>query len=128
MVRDPEIPVGAISRQISFLIASSIKFTAAGGSGHYRIPRQRVKDQIKAYRELQRTLVEAESSSKRDVLNLDGPKFRFVFTEIIKFFGKALKDAGTDQHVAQNIMLQFGDLVKANDDNLRRDLNKIYGR
>jgi hypothetical protein len=44
---------------------------------------------------------------------------------LLYFFERALKDAGVDLQLAHNIMLQFGDLVKANEDNLRRELSRI---
>lgn len=43
-----------------------------------------------AYRELQKTLTESETLSKKDVLNLDGLKFKFVFVELIGLFRRAL--------------------------------------
>jgi hypothetical protein len=90
-----------------------------------RRPRHELNDEIKAYRELQRSLIEGEALSTKDILNLDGPKFTFVFKKIIALFQQALKDAGVDDQLRHNIMLQFGDLVKVNEENLRRELNTV---
>jgi hypothetical protein len=83
-------------------------------------------DEIKAYRELQRTLTESDALSNKDTLNLDGPKFKFVFTEIIALFQQALKGAGVDDQLAHNVVLQFRDLVKMNEENLRRIYNYAF--
>ncbi len=66
-----------------------------------------------------------QSLASRDTLNLDGPKFQFVFAEILKLFRTALREAAVDDLLAQNVMLQFGDLVRASDDDMRREMNKI---
>lgn len=74
------------------------------------------------------TLVEGESLSKRDLLNLEGPKFKFVFAKLVLLFQQALTDAGTNSFQAQGVMAQFGDLLSAHDEVLRRELNRIEQR
>ena len=68
-------------------------------------------------------LAPAVASEPACILNLDGPKFKFVFGEMIGFFQQALKGAGVDDQLAHNVLLQFGDLVKMNEENLRRELS-----
>ena len=51
--------------------------------------------------------------------------FSLYFKTIVEFFRKAMKEAGVDDSLAQRVMLQFGDLIKTNDEQLRRDMNKI---
>jgi hypothetical protein len=48
--------------------------------------RNDLNDQVKAYQELQRTLMETDSLSSRDATDLSGPKFKFVLTEITEMF------------------------------------------
>jgi hypothetical protein len=43
----------------------------------------------------------------------------------VMLFQEALKDSGVDAGLAKNVMLQFGDLIKANGEGLRRNLNQI---
>jgi hypothetical protein len=69
--------------------------------------------------------VEGEGLSKQDLLNLEGPKFKFIFGKIIHLFRQALLDAGTESFQAQGVMVQFGDLLSAHDEALRRELNRI---
>ena len=125
MLADPEVPIADISRAIALEIARVIEKMTEDRPLRHRRPRRQLNDEIKAYRELQRSLIESEVLCTKDTINLDGPQFKFVFREIIGLFERALKDAGVDHQLAHNIMLQFGDLVKANEDNLRRELSKI---
>jgi hypothetical protein len=80
---------------------------------------------MKALRELQRTLMEAEVLSRRDLLDLDGPKFTFLLAEIVRLFEQALMDAGIDGSHAQSVMVRFDDLLEENGKNLRRELSLI---
>jgi hypothetical protein len=128
MIADPEVALADISRLIALEIVEVVRNMARNqkdplARGTYT--QKELTDQIKALRELQRTLTESDSLSKKDVLNMDGPKFKFLFTELIRLFRLALKDSGTDEDLARNVMLQFGDLVKSHDEGIRRDLNKI---
>lgn len=125
MLADPEVPIANIGRAVALEIASVIKKMTEDRPPRHRRPRRHFNDEIKAYRELQRTLTESDALSNKDTLNLDGPKFKFVFTEIVGLFHQALKEAGVDHQLVQNIMLQFGDLVKVNEENLRKELNAV---
>ncbi len=71
--------------------------------------------------------MEGEALTKRDVLDLDGPKFKFARAEIVRLFERALMDAGIDGSHAQSVMVRFDDLRTENDEALRRDLNVIGG-
>jgi hypothetical protein len=91
----------------------------------HRGPQVDLTSRMKALRELQRTLMESEGLSKRDALDLDGPKFKLVLSESIRLFERALMDGGIDGSHAQSVMVRFADLLKENDETLRRDLNMI---
>lgn len=126
MIADPDSMLSDIMRLIALEMAKVMKkMTVDDPLARGNTSQRDLNDQVKAYRELQRTLTESDTLSKKDTLNLDGPKFRFVFMEIIRLFKKSLGDAGVKDELVQNIMLQFGDLVKSNDESLRRELNKI---
>jgi hypothetical protein len=128
MIADPESPLADITRLIALEIAGVMKKMSGIGDDVLArgVTSQRdLNDQVKAWRDLQKTLTEADALSKKDVLNLDGPKFKFVFGELVRLYRQSLKDAGLQQELSQNIMLQFGDLVKANDEQIRRELSRI---
>jgi hypothetical protein len=115
-------------RLIAIQIAGILVAMADDGPIRRQASQRYLNDQLKVYRELQRTLTESDALSTRDTLDLDGPKFKFIFTELIRLFRQALTDAGTPEPLAQNAMLQFGDLVKANDERLRIEMNKVGSR
>ncbi|MGH9587953.1 MAG: hypothetical protein ACRD3F_13445 [Acidobacteriaceae bacterium] len=128
MIGDRDVPFADISRRIALQIAGLIKVMVGDGADRpvrRRVSHRDLNDQIKAHRELQKTLTESETLSKKDVLNLDGPKFQYVFTEIIGWFRRSLTQAGIEEALARNVLLQFGDLVKANDERIRHELGKI---
>lgn len=123
MIADFEVPICDISRSIALEIFGIIRQMTEDVPRQRGVSQRDLNDRVKALRELQKSLTEGDALSKRDILNLDGPKFTYAFTEIIGWFKKALRDAGVEEPMTQNIMLQFGDLVKANDESLRRELN-----
>jgi len=69
--------------------------------------------------------MESEVLSKRDQLNLDGCKFKFVLREIVRLFKQALMDAGADRFQVESIMVRVDNVLKENDEALRRDLDLI---
>lgn len=126
MVSDPDAQLADISRQIALEIAFVIALMSSNDPA-YRKGRsfRDLNDHVKALRELQKTLTESDSLSRRDVLNLDGPKFQFVLRKLLELFKKALKDANVEDSLAKSVMLHVGDSLKENDENIRRELNKI---
>jgi hypothetical protein len=126
MVADRNEPVYAIARKIATEIAATIKgMMSPVGRFQRRLRQVHFTNRMKALRELRMTLVEGEGLSKQDLLNLEGPKFKFIFGKIIHLFRQALLDAGTESFQAQGVMVQFGDLLSAHDEALRRELNRI---
>jgi len=108
MIADRRVPVWTISRKIAGEMADMIKQAKAPVRPFQRRrPQVDPNSQMKALRELQKTLVETEGLSKKDLRDLDGPKFKFVFGEIIRLFQQALKDAGTDRFQAVSVMIRF---------------------
>jgi hypothetical protein len=124
MISDRNAPVWTISRVIAREMATTIK-QAKTPVRPFQRQQVDLNSRMKGLRELQRTLLESEGLSKRDQLDLDGPKFRFVFAEIIRLFGQSLMDAGADRFQVESIMVRFDNLLKENDETLRRDLNMI---
>ena len=124
MIADRRSPVWAISRAIAREMATTIKPAKAPVKPFQR-PQVDLNNRMKGLRELQRTLMESEGLSKRDALDLDGPKFKFVRAEIVRLFKQALIDAGADRFQVDSVMGRVDNLLKENDETLRRDLNMI---
>lgn len=62
-----------------------------------------------------------DATSNRDVLNLDGPKFKYFFAEIKKVFEGSLKKAlgSGSGHLVQDIMSRFDEIMAQGDQELR---------
>jgi hypothetical protein len=112
------IEIAKTTRDLSKLVGNGADPTLAWKSKFYA-------EHVKALRELSKQLTETDVLSKKDVLNLDGPKFLFVMTEISTLYKKALKEAGCEPALVENTMRHFADLVSVATDQLRRDVEKI---
>jgi hypothetical protein len=109
MIGDQNAPVGAIGRLIAGGIVDVYRRMRPAGRPAIKplLTQQQLNDQIRAYRQVQRTLTESEARSKRDDVNMDGPKFKFVYGEIVNLFERALRDARVADEAAQKILLHF---------------------
>jgi hypothetical protein len=126
MIADRHAPIWMISRRIAREMANTIKHSKMPVKPfQHRGPQVELNSRMKALRNLQRTLMESEGLSKRDQLDLDGPKFRFFLAEIVRLFEQALRDAGADRIQVERVMARFDALLEENDETLRRDLNMI---
>ena len=126
MIADRNLPTWITSRRICGEMAATIRqLQMPVGFLKRRNTQTHLNNRMKALRELQRTLVENEVRSTGDVLDPDGRKFKSVFGEILELFQQALRDAGVDDLQAQNIMVCFGDLRRASEAALRREVAQI---
>jgi len=127
MIADRNQPVWITSRKICGEMAATIRQLQmpVGHCQRHVAAKTKLKSRMRALRELQRTLLENEASSTRDVLDQDGCKLKFVVGEILRLFQQALRDAGVDDLQAQNIMVYFGDLRRASEAALRREVAQI---
>jgi hypothetical protein len=132
-IHDPNYPLAEVNR----LIAIEIGFIAQEMSNlHGDIKRgdytnafnQRSYDQrVKAMQALEKSLTSADILRNRDILNFDGPKFVYVFGEVVEMFKKACQDAlGRDgETMVQSIMKHYRDAVAMREAELRRQTEKI---
>jgi len=83
--------------------------------------------QVTALCALQKLVQKVNASSKHDVLNFDGPKFQFVFARLVSLFKQAVEQALGKGHEtwSQSVMMHFRDLVAINEQNLRRETERI---
>jgi hypothetical protein len=123
---DPNMPIGETSRLITIEIASVYaEMTQIEEDPTNRMKMKSLHDQARLLRELQKSLTESDILSKKDILSIDGPKFQFVFLEIMGYFKTAIKEAGFDEAASTNIIRQFEDIVRINEEKLRKDVDKI---
>jgi hypothetical protein len=125
-MNDASYPVHELSRLISLEIVSiAQEMSECENDPSLQFKMKGYNDQIKGLRELAKSISETDILSKRDILNFDGEKFKFVFTEIVNAFKKAVKEAGAGDSLQNNIMKHFADIMRMKETDLRRDTAKI---
>jgi hypothetical protein len=90
--------------------------------------RATARAEINALKALNAQVVSAARAEVReDVLNLDGPKFKFVLTSMIKLFEEASRQAlGKDkEHLVDSIMRHYRDLVAMHEPEIRATIAKM---
>lgn len=124
LIANPEKPVSEINRIIAgeIAVATGSISTLEQASG-YKL--KFLTEQVKALRELSKTLSESEVLSKKDVLNFDGPKFQFVFQELIGAFRKAAKDSGLTEDQINSLLRNFRDIMAQKEPELRKQTEKV---
>lgn len=124
MIEDPNKPVSEINRIIAgeIAICTGTISTLQQANG-YKL--KFLTENVKALRELSKTLSESEVLSKKDSLNFDGPKFQFVFQELIGIFRKAAKDTGLTEDQTNSLLRNFRDQMAQKEPELRKQTDKI---
>jgi len=123
-INDPQKPVSDISRMIAGELASvTTQMAELNQTDGYKI--KFLSERIKALRELSKTLADSETLSKKDILNFDGPKFQYVFQEIIACFKKAMKETGLPETSANEVLRNFRDVMAMKEIDLRRQTDKV---
>ena len=98
------------------------------GTGGLETLRLKVHEQqLRALRELGKQLNDADSLSKRDFLNFDGPKFAFVLATIVDLFDKSMKEAGLGDDMRNSIMKHYRDKMTIAEAQIRKDTMKMEG-
>jgi hypothetical protein len=83
---------------------------------------------IKALRELRHSIMDTELLRKRaDVINWEGEAIKHVVDRLIGWFVEALKEAGLNEAERNNVMLNYRDLARLNEDQLRRETEARRG-
>ena len=124
LIEDPLKPVSDINRIIAQEIASVTgEMALLTQTNAYKLTI--LKEQVRALRELAKTLVENEVLSKKDILNFDGPKFQYVFQEITSSFKKSMKDSGITKASTNEVLRNFRDIMAAKEVELRKATERV---
>ena len=124
MIGDPLKPVSDINRIIAGELASVVEeMSNLPAEKSYKLGV--LKEQVKALRELAKTLAENEVLSKKDILNFDGPKFQFVFQEITSNFKKAMKESGILEAQTNEVLRNFRDIMASKEFELRKATDRV---
>ena len=115
-----ETDLGGAMRMVAVEIATTFS------SMDYRIlGTKAVNDRIKNLRELSKQIQESAEMSNRDILNFDGPKFQFVFREMVVSFRASILKAGIPADTADHILRVFREEFLTREADLRRDTAKV---
>ena len=124
MINDPNKPVAEINRVIAGEIAAATgDITTLSQASGYKL--KFLTERVRSLRELSKTLSEVEVLSKKDILNFDGPKFQFVFQEIISCIRKAAKDTGFLDDQINALLRSFRDTIAQREPELRKQTEKV---
>ena len=126
-----EDPNAAVAEKIH-LIAIEIAGIAQGMQRNEEIgtPGSQSKspvEQVKVLRLLSRTLVESYVPDARDALDMNGPKFHFVFSKILDCFKDALMQATQKplkDALNRSILKEFADLIRERQADIQREVDK----
>jgi hypothetical protein len=124
MVEDPSTPIPQISRIISLELVACISEMSTPNVARLT-PQKELEARVKALRELQKTLTEGEILSKRDTLDLSGPKFSYVFSEMLKWFIDAMTENKIEASTVASVVNHFREKVATSEEKLRKELNKM---
>ena len=110
-------------QEINRLIAREIALALADPTTPWTT--RTATEKIKALRELARTMQDGETLSKRDFLNFDGPKFRYVLGELVQVFRSSLKSSGQSEDVVNHTLRIFRDQLKEREMDLRKETERV---
>jgi len=128
MIENPDVSLLEITKKIAMEITAATSAMAEASASSKTAWKVRLFDtQIKALRELSKTLMEIETISRRDVLNWDGPKFTFVLSEWTKLVKKAMQQSGLTESECNGVLRSLRDLWSVYEPVLRKETERQTG-
>jgi hypothetical protein len=125
-LNDPNCSVGEVSRLITVELGKVARDSVRGSSDVQEAWKQKgYETQVKVLTALAKQLNDTEILSKKDQLNFDGPKFRWVLHEITKIFKQTLEECNFDKAMVNNIILQFGDKMAEREQWFRKEVQLV---
>jgi len=128
LIADETTPPHKIKRLIAEEMAAISMLMIKYGNDVNIIEGMKVKvyeTQIKSLRELGKEIMEADTLSHKDFLNMDGKKFKFVMGKWMDGFKEAMKSAKLDETTSNSILNHFRDIMSSTEDEVRREVEKL---
>jgi hypothetical protein len=128
LIADETTPPHKIKRLIAEEMAAISMLMIKYGNDVNIIEGMKVKvyeTQIKSLRELGKEIMEADTLSHKDFLNMDGKKFKFVMGKWMDGFKEAMKSAKLDETTSNSILNHFRDIMSASEEEVRREVEKL---
>lgn len=132
-INDPNYPLEEVNRYIAIEIAfvtqemGTLRHRVKGGNFSETFLQKSYEQQVKALQALEKSLTSTDILRHRDLLNFDGPKFQYVFGELVNIFKLSCQDAlGKDNEtMVQSIMKHYRDHLAMRESDLRKESEKI---
>ncbi len=125
-LEDPNCSAAEVSRLITVELGKIARDSVRGGREAQDAWKQKGwETQVKVLTALAKQLNDTEILSKKDSLNFDGPKFKWVLREIVNTFKKTLEECNLDKAMVNNIILQFSDKMAEAESWFRREAEKV---
>jgi hypothetical protein len=128
MIQDETTPPAKIKRLIAEEIAAINRLMIKYGNDVNIIEGMKVKvfeTQVKSLRELGKEIMEADTLSHKDFLNLDGKKFKYVMGQTAECVKEAMKMVKLDETTINSILNHWRDIMSARDEEIRREVEKL---
>jgi hypothetical protein len=128
LVNDMDSPPGPIKRLIAAELTELYKLMIDQGDEQTLLEGFKIKalaEQVKTLRELGKELTEADVMSKKDFLNFDGPKLRYVLEQYREAAYEAMKETGLDEGTINSVTKHWRDILLSRDVEIRRTTEKI---
>jgi hypothetical protein len=132
-IHDPNYPLEEVNR----LIAIEIAFVAQEmrdlcnkvhlSNQAETFLQKSFEQQVKALQALEKSLTSTDILRQRDVLNLDGPKFEYVFGELVSLFKRSCQEAlgKENETMVNSIMKHYRDGIAMMEPELRKNVDKV---
>lgn len=124
-LEDPNCSAAEVSRLITVELGKIARDSVRGREAQEAWKQKGYETQVKVLTALAKQLNDTEILSKKDSLNFDGPKFKWVLREIVKLFKLTLEECNLDKSMVNNIIFQFSDKMAEQESTIRREAEKV---
>jgi len=129
-LKDPRTPSAAIRRlALAELLVIAQEMAAEQRNMTPALKLKSYRSQLNILNYVNEALQKAAASSNEDALNIDGPKWQYLRGQFIETFEEAVEQAygKGNETMKQKIMKEFHDRWAADQDRLRREVERIGG-
>jgi hypothetical protein len=128
LIADETTSPGKIKRLIAEEIASINALMCKYSNDVNIIEGMKVKvyaEQVKALRELGKEVMEADTLSHKDFLNMDGKKFKYAISQFTEGIKEAMRMVKLDDTSINSILNHWRDIMASREEDIRREVEKL---
>lgn len=82
-------------------------------------------EQVKALRELGKEIMEADTLSHKDFLNMDGKKFKYALGQYAEGLKDAMRIVKLDDTTINSVLNHWRDIMSSKEEDIRREIDKL---